>query len=112
LPVEAESESDSIVVEVLDVGRYGLELICSQILSPGKGNDSSYRLMVEMVSQYLSVGGTDKNRILWEEILVENYEESLNIDLKEYFLGQLNEMGSDYSGTFEVDFFNSIANSN
>jgi len=89
-----------------------LELICSQILSPGKGNDSSYRLMVEMVSQYLSVGGTDKNRILWEEILVENYEESLNIDLKEYFLGQLNEMGSDYSGTFEVDFFNSIANSN
>ncbi len=42
MPVDYEVISDSIVVETLELGRTGLDRICSQVVSPGKGNDSRY----------------------------------------------------------------------
>ena len=89
----------------------GMDKICSQIVSVGKGNDSSYRLMVESVSLYLVSSGKEKNRLQWERVLINNLEESINEDLKNYFLEQLNVIGSDYHDTFSKEFLNDMASS-
>ena len=106
MPAGDSVVSDSIVSEVISFRKKGLEIICSQVVSPGKGNDSRYRLMVESVSEYLSEGGKEKSRVRWEKILVGNYEESVNIDLKNFFLEQLNVIGSDYYSIVTEKYLN------
>ncbi len=42
---------------------------------------------------------------------MKNLEESINTDLKDYFLEQLDVMGSDYPVTFTEEYLNGITGS-
>ena len=93
-PAGNEESFNKLMINMLSLEENGLELICSQIIAPGTGDDTKARYAVSGLSQYLSKTVTDKQP-LWEKICIKYATTPVNADVKRYFMSQLALIGGD-----------------
>jgi len=86
-------ELEDIVGDVLSLSEKGQRLLCDQVVPPGMGDDSAFRFLIESTSNYLTRDGMEAERAKWEKVCLINIEEAQNIDIKEFFSGQLAIIG-------------------
>lgn len=94
MPVSDPEHRDRLAEETFNLGEEGLTRICSQVLPPGKGDDTRARFAIESLSKYLSVDVPSGKSITWEKVCITFASESKNQHVQAFFMSQLQWIGS------------------
>lgn len=98
---------DKLMTDMSSLGEEGLRKITGQVIPAGAGNDTGSRFAVESFSRYLSSGGKDKERALWEKICIDHARTSKDNTVKDFFMKQLQIIGGDASVDAMKEFLTS-----
>jgi HEAT repeat protein len=79
------------------LGNEGLDLICKMVVPAGTGDDTPVRFAIEGLSRHLGAAGKDSERVVWEKKCIEWIGASSDIEVKVFFMSQLQYIGSDLS---------------
>ncbi len=97
LPAKNNQTLAESMDNMFSLGKEGLDLICSQVVPPGTGNDTQARFAIESLSRHLSGIGKDAEKVVWEEICLEWLDKSSEVAVKTFFISQLHYVGTDLS---------------
>lgn len=94
IPAGSGEKFNTLMEEMLSLDEQGLDMICSQVVAPGTGNDTRVRYAISGLSQYLS-GKQASNDSVWEKICIKYATNESDKDVKTYFIDQLSLIGGD-----------------
>lgn len=97
MPARDNAFLSRLMADMTSLGDAGLKQICDQVLPPGSGDDSKARFAVESFSRYLTRQGLEKEKGNWEKICLGYIEERPDYTVKDFFMKQLQLVGSEIS---------------
>lgn len=97
------------MTDIFNLGIDGHNMICSQVVPAGSGNDVAARFAIEGLSRHLSEPGIPPaNKLLWEKVCLDWIKRSSDTEVKTFFISQLQYIGSDNS----IDEMSSLIENN
>ncbi|MDP4223151.1 MAG: DUF1080 domain-containing protein [Bacteroidota bacterium] len=97
LPAKDTKYLEKLMGDMQALGETGIRKICDQIVPAGSGDDTQARFAVESFSRYLSSKGKEDERPAWEKLCIEYATGKKNNGVKDFFMKQLQLIGSDAS---------------
>ncbi len=97
LPANDTKYLDKLMTDMFTLGETGIRQICDQIVPAGTGDDTRARFAVESLSRYLSKKDKEAERPVWEKICIQYATGQRNNGVKDFFMKQLQLIGSDAS---------------
>ncbi len=95
LPASDLSYTDKLMNDMLNLGEEGIKKICDQIIPAGTGDDTQARFAVESFSRFLSQPGKEFEKKMWEEICIQYVTTKKDNTVKDFFMKQLQLVGSE-----------------
>ncbi|MDQ1297327.1 MAG: hypothetical protein QG611_1309, partial [Bacteroidota bacterium] len=89
--------SDKLMGDMLSLGEQGIAKICDQIMPSGTADDTRPRYAVESLSRFLSQGGKENEKVMWEKICISFAIQSKDSGIIDFFIKQLQMIGGDQS---------------
>ncbi|MFN8241478.1 MAG: family 16 glycoside hydrolase [Bacteroidales bacterium] len=89
--------TNKLVTDFLSLGDAGIRKVCNQVLPSGSADDVRPRFAIESLSRYLSKSGKSTEKETWEKICISYAVESSDYTVKDFFMKQLQLVGSDAS---------------
>jgi HEAT repeat protein len=89
--------TDKLMGDMLSLGETGLKQICDQVIPAGTGDDTQPRFAVESYSRFLSRGGKENDKAIWEKICISYALNQKDNGVKDFFMKQLQQIGGDQS---------------
>ncbi|MBE0675454.1 MAG: DUF1080 domain-containing protein [Bacteroidales bacterium] len=83
--------------QIFELGPGGWDMIFSQLVPAGTGNDIQVRFAVEGVSRYLSSTGNEAQLGEWEKKCLEWLEKTMDSESATFIISQLGYVSSDFS---------------
>ena len=99
MPAKDPTATAGYMNDMINLGRPGLDLICSRVVPAGSGDDTAPRFAIESLSRHLSAAEMQKGRMLWETTVLEWIDKSSDTEVKIFFMSQLHYVGTDNSLT-------------
>lgn len=97
IPATNIQYTDKLMSDFYSLGDAGMIQICNQVIPIGSGDDVRPRFAVESLSRYLSQYGKDSEKARWEEICINYAINKSDYSVKDFFMKQLQFVGSDRS---------------
>jgi len=94
-PATSLAYTDKLMEDMAGLGEAGLKQICGQIIPAGTGDDTKARFAIETFSRFLSGKGREAGRTIWEEICISYAAGKNDPGVKDFFIKQLQLIGSD-----------------
>jgi HEAT repeat protein len=79
--------------DMIALGEQGIRKICEQIIPAGTGDDTNPRYAVESFSRFLSQGGIENEKAMWEKLCISFAIQSKDSGVKDFFIKQLQMIG-------------------
>lgn len=95
LPANDLKYTEKLMGDMIALGNEGLNLICSQIVPAGTGDDTKPRFAIETLSRHLSRKGKENERSMWEKECISFAEKNGDPGVKDFFIKQLQLIGGD-----------------
>lgn len=95
LPANDLKYTDKLMGDILALGEEGLNLVCSQIIPAGTGDDTRARFAVESLSRFLSQKGRETEKSLWEKICIGFATGQKDNGVRDFFMKQLQIIGGE-----------------
>lgn len=97
MPARDSRSATKLMDEMFSMGRGGHEMIFSQLVTAGSGDDSRVRMAIEQMSRYLSRKDEREGADAWEKTCLEWITRASDSEVKIFLISQLNYIGSDQS---------------
>jgi HEAT repeat protein len=89
--------NNKLIVDMLSLGETGIKQICDKIIPPGTGDDTNARFAIESLSRFLSQGGKDSEKDMWEKTCISYAVSQKDNNVKDFFMKQLQLFGGNQS---------------
>jgi HEAT repeat protein len=96
-PARDNTATDKLMTDLLSLGEEGLRMVCDQIIPAGTGDDTRARFAIESLSRYLSQRENGDQKSSWEKICISYVNSRRSSDVRDFFMKQLQLVGSDAS---------------
>ncbi len=93
LPASDLQLTDKLMGDMLLLGEPEIRQICDQIVPAGTGDDTRPRFAVESLSRFLSKGGKEKDKAMWEKICIDFVWNKEDQGVQDFFMKQLQLIG-------------------
>ncbi len=97
LPANDLQLTDRLMIDMLSLGEQGLRMICDQVVPAGTGDDTRPRLAIASLSRVLSGKSLADQKPVWEDICISYASDQKDAGVKDFFMKQLQQFGSDKS---------------
>ena len=93
VPADNEEQLNHQMKSLLELQEAGLQKILDQVIPLGTGDDTKPRMAVESLSRYLSQAGKEKEKAMWESMLLVEIDGRKGLFVKSFLISQLNYIG-------------------
>ena len=93
VPADNEEQLNHQMKSLLELQEAGLQKILDQVIPLGTGDDTKPRMAVESLSRYLSQAGKEKEKAMWESMLLVEIDDRKGLFVKSFLISQLNYIG-------------------
>jgi hypothetical protein len=107
LPSNDQQFTNKLMDDMMALGEGGIRQICEQVVPSGNGDDTRPRYAIESLSRFLSAKSNTDARLMWEKICISYSTEAKDYGVKDFFMKQLQQVGSDKSIEAMKTFLNS-----
>ena len=97
---------EKLMDDMYSLGETGIRQVCDQVVPTGTGDDTRARFAVESLSRYLSMKNKEAQRPIWERICIQYATGQKNNTVKDFFMKQLQIVGSDATVDALKDWLN------
>jgi len=95
MPADNFKHRDRLAEETFSLGKEGLNMICSMVVPPGRGDDTRARFAIESLSKYLGHGRTPGRSLVWEDLCIDYATMGRDRYVQAFFMDQLQWVGSE-----------------
>ena len=95
MPADNTELAARLMEEMYSLGEEGRDLICSQVVAPGTGDDIAARYAIASLTALLSGDSGDERRKVWEQQCIRFMKDASDREVRSFFMRQLCLTGTD-----------------